>query len=64
VKKLKNIVDTLHNTSLLIYEAKKKAIIEGDEALLRQIGRGKDIMSILSTYTFSSSGYNLIFASK
>jgi len=48
VRKMKKVVDTLHNTSLMIYESKKKAIMEGDQALLSQIGRGKDIMSILS----------------
>ncbi|KAF9557445.1 cytochrome P450 [Agrocybe pediades] len=47
LKDLKDIVDVLHETSVEIYESKKKAISEGDEALSRQIGRGKDIMSIL-----------------
>jgi hypothetical protein len=31
-----------------IYENKKKALAEGDEAVKNQIGRGKDIVSILS----------------
>jgi len=34
--------------SAQIYEMKKSALQNGDEASLRQVGEGKDIMSILS----------------
>ena len=43
-----DIVDLMYNTSVEMFESKKKALAEGDEALATQIGRGKDIMSILS----------------
>ncbi|KAF5343002.1 hypothetical protein D9758_013697 [Tetrapyrgos nigripes] len=36
--------DYLWDTSKQIYEGKKKALVEGDEAVSRQIGMGKDIM--------------------
>jgi hypothetical protein len=44
---LRDIVDVIYKTSMEIYESKKKALEDGDEALARQVGRGKDIMSIL-----------------
>ena len=44
---VRDIVDLLHNTSVEIFEARKKALEEGDET---QIGQGKDIMSTLSAY--------------
>ncbi|CCM02691.1 uncharacterized protein FIBRA_04797 [Fibroporia radiculosa] len=47
VQNLKSIVDTMSQQSQSIYNAKKAAISEGDEALLQQIGEGKDIMSLL-----------------
>ena len=47
VKKLRDIIDVLHSTSVEILETKKKALQEGDQALAAQISRGKDIMSIL-----------------
>lgn len=51
VKDVRDIVDTLYNTSIEIFESKKKALAEGDEAFAAQIGRGKDIISILSKLT-------------
>jgi hypothetical protein len=49
---IKNIVDVFHTTSVEILESKKKALREGDQALADQIGRGKDIISILCTISF------------
>lgn len=46
--KVRDIIDVLHKTSVEIYESKKKALEEGDESLAAQVGRGKDIMSVLS----------------
>lgn len=46
--KLRDIVDIMHNTSTEIFETKKRALEEGNEAVSKQIGRGKDILSILS----------------
>lgn len=48
VKDVRDIIDVLYRTSIEIFESKKKAIAEGDEAFAAQIGRGKDIISILS----------------
>lgn len=47
---VRDIVDVIYNTSMEIFEGKKKALDDGDEALANQVGRGKDIMSILSEY--------------
>lgn len=48
VQRLRGIVDVMSNMSIEILEAKKRALKEGDEAIARQIGKGKDIISILS----------------
>ena len=48
IKKIRDIVDVFYSTSVEIFESKKKALREGDQALAAQIGRGKDIISILS----------------
>ena len=50
---IRDIVDVLHNTMVEVFEAKKKALEEGDEAVTQQIGQGKDFMSILSAYSCS-----------
>ncbi|KAI5123785.1 hypothetical protein M0805_009080 [Coniferiporia weirii] len=47
VKDMQKVVDTLENSSLTILREKKEAIKKGDEAVLAQVGKGKDIMSIL-----------------
>jgi hypothetical protein len=46
--RLRDIVDIMHETSIEILEVKERALKEGDEAVVQQIGRGQDIMSILS----------------
>jgi hypothetical protein len=51
VRRLRDIVDIIHTTSVMIFEAKKHALKEGDEAVVKHIGRGKDIISVLSTCT-------------
>jgi hypothetical protein len=48
---LRDIVDTMYKTSVEIFESKKRAMMDGDDAVVTQIGRGKDILSILSTRT-------------
>ena len=50
-QKMQNIVDTMWRRSTEIYHAKKLALEQGDEAVTRQIGEGKDLMSILRTST-------------
>ena len=45
------MVDVLHMSSINILEGKKSALRNGDENLLAQVGRGKDLMSILCVYS-------------
>ena len=47
---LRDIVDVLTNTSVEIFEEKKKALEKGDKIVTQQIDQGNDIMSILSAY--------------
>ena len=47
---MRDMVDVLTNTSIEIYEKKKKVLEKGDEAVAKQIDKGNDIMSILSAY--------------
>ena len=49
IKNFKAVIDTFHNTSVEIYEAKKHAFQEGNDELEAQIRQGKDIISTLST---------------
>ena len=46
---LRDIRNVFHNTSVEIFEAKKKALEDRNEV---QIGQGEDILSILSTRIF------------
>ena len=48
VQRLKDIIDTMERTSVDIVEKKRAAFLEGEEAVVKQLGMGKDIMSILS----------------
>ena len=52
---VRDIVDVIYHTSVEIFESNKMALADGDEALATQIGRGKDIMSILSEYIITFS---------
>ncbi|KAI0754390.1 cytochrome P450 [Daedaleopsis nitida] len=45
--KLKGVVETMHRRAEEIYHEKKALLNKGDEALLLQVGEGKDLMSIL-----------------
>ena len=47
MQKVKAIVDVMHRRSVEIFEEKKRELEKGDEAVVHQIGEGKDIMSIL-----------------
>ncbi|KAJ2929646.1 hypothetical protein H1R20_g7436, partial [Candolleomyces eurysporus] len=44
---LRDMIDTIHNTSVEIVNKTKQALTEGKAGSERRIGRGKDIMSIL-----------------
>ncbi|KAG6844218.1 hypothetical protein H0H87_008764 [Tephrocybe sp. NHM501043] len=50
--RIRDIVDTWDRTTTEIFEGKKKALREGDEALAKQVGQAKDLMSILSELLF------------
>ncbi|KAJ7674202.1 cytochrome P450 [Mycena rosella] len=43
----RDILDTMYDTAIHIYQTKKKALEAGDEAISAQIAQGKDIISIL-----------------
>jgi len=43
----RDMINYMHDLSVAIYEEKKRALEEGDEAMARQIGQGKDFMSIM-----------------
>lgn len=47
LKRIMHIVDTLGTRSTEIFQAKKKALLAGDEALKEQVGEGKDLISVL-----------------
>ncbi|KAJ3855140.1 cytochrome P450 [Lentinula lateritia] len=44
---VRDMVNYMHELSVEIYEEKKRAFEEGDEAVVRQIGNGKDLLSIM-----------------
>ena len=48
IRKVAAIVDTINSRSREIYDAKKAALSGGDADALKQLGEGRDIMSILS----------------
>jgi len=47
-RKLRHYVDTMWTTAVEILGAKRKALEAGEDAILQQVGEGKDIMSLLS----------------
>jgi hypothetical protein len=49
---LRDAVNTLHVLSDEAIESKKSAFKRGDDAVLEQVGEGKDIMSILRNWDF------------
>jgi len=55
---MRDIIDVINSTAAGIYEEKKKALEEGDEAVTRQIGKGNDIMSILMRANMSASEHD------
>lgn len=48
------IIDTMDHTSVDIFQKKKTALMQGDKAVQEQVGKGKDIMSVLRMYPFST----------
>ena len=53
MQKLRKIVEEMDQHSRDIFYKKKAALEKGDEAVVQQIGEGRDIMSILSKATSS-----------
>lgn len=52
VQRLKSIIDVMDTTSTQILHRKKDALEQGDEAILKQVGQGNDLLSILGTHPF------------
>jgi hypothetical protein len=55
---LRDIIDVLQNTAVEIYEAKQKALAEGDREAELKISEGKDIMSILCQFLIFLSWFS------
>ncbi|KAI0697071.1 cytochrome P450 [Cerioporus squamosus] len=55
VQRMKKIVDTMYQRSTDIVNEKKEAMKKGDDAILRQVSEGKDIMSILLKANMAAS---------
>ncbi|KAA1472339.1 cytochrome P450 [Dentipellis sp. KUC8613] len=53
--KLVGIVDVMDETTQEVFRHKKAALAKGDDALIHQIGEGRDIMSILLKASLSAS---------
>ena len=49
LQRMKAFVDTMHRRSVEIFREKQLALQRGDEAVMKQVGEGKDIMSILGS---------------
>jgi hypothetical protein len=47
LKEINGIIDIMDKISTEVFEDKKRALSEGDEAIMRQVGQGRDIMSTL-----------------
>lgn len=47
---MRELVDTLHYSSSEILRQKTEALEKGDEEVMKQIGSGKDIMSVLCRF--------------
>lgn len=55
VQRMKNIIDLMYKTSVDIFESKKAALALGDEAVMKQVGEGKDIISVLCALAILSA---------
>ncbi|KAH9852205.1 cytochrome P450 [Lenzites betulinus] len=47
IRRMKEISDSMHARSVLIFNEKKAALARGDDAVKHQVGEGRDVMSIL-----------------
>ena len=51
LKQLRDIVDIMDDTAVDVYKKAKEGMEKGDEELVNRVGQGKDIMSILRSYS-------------
>ncbi len=51
LKRILQIVNTMRTRSTQIFEAKKKALLAGDEALKHLVGEGRDLISVLRAFS-------------
>ena len=56
------VVETMDRNSKHIYDIKKKALEKGDQAVIHQVGEGKDLLSIMSEYLSALLEYCFIDA--
>lgn len=56
-RRLRDIIDVMDRTSVHIFEEKKLTLAEGDEAMSKKVGQGKDVISILSKGASISNGF-------
>ncbi|EPQ53108.1 cytochrome P450 [Gloeophyllum trabeum ATCC 11539] len=47
IRRIKEMIDIMWKTSLNIYQTKVAALSKGDEALAKEVGQGKDIITLL-----------------
>lgn len=50
VRLMVKLLDSVHTEAVNIFEDRKKALQEGDDSMSKQVGNGKDIMSVLCEY--------------
>ena len=62
LQQAREIVDTMDRTSKEIFEEKKKALRKGEDAVVKQVGMGKDIMSVLCELCCLGLAYRLVCA--
>ncbi|KAH7927983.1 cytochrome P450 [Leucogyrophana mollusca] len=55
LREIDSIVDIMDQTSTEVFRSKKLALEQGDEAIVQQVGQGKDIMSILLKANMAAS---------
>ena len=48
---MRDMVDYMYDIASEVYESKKGAFEKGEQAVTQQIGRGKDLISILSKFS-------------
>lgn len=57
VHELCDMADYMYNLGTEIFESKKRALEMGDDVVAQQIGRGKDLISILSKFIFEPHNF-------